>query len=165
MSALESLPDVQSASATLKVVPQAHPSPAWRRGFFPVLILALLATGMVGHLVLQTKIQEQGFELSALQTEADRLSAEESVLHAALDTRQIPQRLALEASQLGMVANPYSTFLELPTGKITGVKRAVRGNEMPVITAIAEPASESPPDDAGPDPDPAAQQPATGVQA
>jgi len=121
--------------AALRAVPEPAPSTTWRRGTFPVLILTLLALGMVGHLFLQTKIQEQGFELSALQTQADQLSAKAIGLQAALDQASAPQEIARRAAALGMVANPYSTFLHLPSGQVTGVKKPVKGNEVPVISA------------------------------
>jgi len=136
MSALEhNLAPVRQKRADLKSVAPPERSHALFKGTFPLAILALLAIGMVGHLVLQTKIQEQGFELSALQTQADQLSAQEEILHATLDKQSTPQQLAYVASQLGMVANPYSTYLVLPTGEIQGTDEVVRGDELPVISA------------------------------
>ena len=123
--------------AELKAVPSPQPS-RLPKGFFPIVILALLAVGMVGHLLLQTKIQEQGFELGGLQAEIEQLSAQETILHATLDKQSTPQQLAYSASQLGMVANPYSTFLVLPAGEVIGTDRTVRGNEVPIISAAPE---------------------------
>jgi len=99
------------------------------------VILALLAGGMVGHLALQTAIQEQGFELASLQSTNDRLSAQEAVLRATLDKQSTPQQLAYSAAHLGMVANTRSTFLTLPTGEVTGTDTPVKGNEVPIISA------------------------------
>ena len=139
MSTSDSLQEPQPTKPTLRVVPAERSSHAWSRGSFPILILALLAVGMISHLVLQTKIQEQGFELSALQTQADHLVAEQAVKQAALDSRSTSRQLVFEASQLGMVVNPYSTFLVLPKGQIKGVKKVVKGNEVPLISAIPTP--------------------------
>ena len=136
MSALEKTElTPRTKRASLHPVPAPKPSRAWPKASFPILILALLAAGMVGQLALQTKIQEQGFELAALQTEVDELSAQEAVLRAALDKQSTPIQLAYAASQLGMVANPYSNILILPTGEVVGSQKPVRGNEVPIISA------------------------------
>jgi len=139
MSALQQLQEpVRATRASLRTVAPPKVSHAWPKGSFPVVILAMLAVGMVGHLVLQTKIQEQGFELSALQTKADTLSAQEAILNATLDKQSTPQQLAYSAAMLGMVANTHSTYLLLPTGTIQGTNLAVRGNEVPIISAPPE---------------------------
>ncbi|MCL2785553.1 MAG: hypothetical protein FWD55_09050 [Propionibacteriaceae bacterium] len=108
---------------------------AWPKGFFPVVILAMLAAGMVGQLMLQTTIQEQGFELAALQTELEQLQAQEAILNATLDKQSTPQALAYAASQLGMVVNPYSNILVLSDGQVIGSGKKVKGNEQPIISA------------------------------
>ena len=120
--------------AALAAVP-APQRRGWPRGTLPLIILGLLAAGMVGHLALQTKIQEQGFELGALQAQVTQSAAQEAVLQAALDRASTPQQLAFAASHLGMVANPYSTFLVLPTGEVRGLDKPVRGSEVPIISA------------------------------
>jgi len=118
---------------------------------FPVVILALLAVGMVGHLVLQTRIQELGFELGALQAQEDQLSAQQAILSTTLAKQSTPQQLAYAASSLGMVANPYSTFLTLPTGQVTGTNQVVRGGEVPIISAPPAIIAVSPVVDLNPD--------------
>jgi len=139
MSALER-PDVpvKHKRADLRPVAPPQRSHALIKGSFPLMVLALLAAGMVGHLVMQTKIQDQAFELGALQTQADRLSAQEAILHATLDKQSTPQQLAYTAAGLGMVANPYSTYLILPTGEVIGTDEVVRGNELPIISAAPQ---------------------------
>ena len=136
MSALERPEEsVRHKRADLKPVAPPESSHAWFKGSFPLTILALLAVGMVGHLVMQTRIQDQAFELGALQEQVDRLSAQEAILHATLDKQSTPQQLAYTAANLGMVANPYSTYLVLGTGEIRGTDEVVRGNELPIISA------------------------------
>lgn len=136
MSALERPQEsVRRKRADLRAVATPQRSHAWFKGSFPATILVLLAIGMVGHLALQTKIQDQAFELANLQTQADRLSAQEAILHATLDKQSTPQQLAYTAAGLGMVANPYATYLVLPTGEIIGTDKPVRGSELPIISA------------------------------
>jgi len=107
----------------------------WARARFPLLLLALLGLGMVGHLGLQTRIQEQGFELAGLQSQVASLGAQAEILQAAVDKQSTPQQLAYAAAHLGMVANPYTTFVHLPDGHVTGSNTAVKGNEEPIISA------------------------------
>ena len=170
MSALER-PEVPVRRKRTDLKPVAPPqhSHAWFKGSFPLTILALLAVGMVGHLVMQTNIQDQAFQLGALQEQADRLSAQEAILHATLDKQSTPQQLAYTAASLGMVANPYSTYLVLPTGQIVGTDEAVRGNELPIISAAPDITPTSPevvlddPDTAADGTEPAPEPGAQGV--
>ncbi|MCL1906716.1 MAG: cell division protein FtsL [Propionibacteriaceae bacterium] len=118
----------------LRAISGRAASSRWPKATFPIALLSMLAVGMIGQLLLQTKIQEQGFELAGLQNEAYELSAQQAILQAALDKQFTPQQLAYSASQLGMVANPYSTLLVLPTGEIIGSGAKVRGNEVPIIS-------------------------------
>jgi hypothetical protein len=111
------------------------PGKHWPKGLFPLSILALLALGLVGHLLIQTSIQEQGFELASLQTQAESLAAQQAILEATLDKQSTPLQLAYAASQLGMVANPYTTFISLETGQVTGLNKPVVGDEVPHISA------------------------------
>jgi len=145
MSALErSDAPLRHKRAELRTVTPPQRSHAVLRGTFPLAILGLLAVGMVGHLLLQTKIQEQGFELGGLQTQVEHLSAQEAILHATLDKQSTPQQLAYAAANLGMVANPYSTYLILPSGEVVGTDEAVRGNELPIISAAPQIIQETP---------------------
>ncbi|MDR0990997.1 MAG: hypothetical protein LBL92_06530 [Propionibacteriaceae bacterium] len=117
---------------------------------FALLVFGLLLVGMVGYLVLQTTLQQQAFTLNDLRAEADALSAQESYLEAGLAARTTPQELARAAQTLGMVANPYGTFIDLTSGQVTGVNQVVAGQELPklnqalanamAVTSVAAPA-------------------------
>ncbi|MCL1923353.1 MAG: hypothetical protein FWG15_05810 [Propionibacteriaceae bacterium] len=95
----------------------------------------MLTISMVGQLVLQTKIQQQGFTLADLQTENYELNAQQALLQASVDKQSTPVQLAFSASNLGMVANPYSNLLVLPSGEIIGFSKKVRGNEARIVSA------------------------------
>jgi hypothetical protein len=98
---------------------------------FTVLVFGLLLGGMIGYLMLQTTLQEQAFKLNDLRSEAEVLSARQSYLEAGLALRTTPQELARAAQDLGMVANPYATFIDLATGAVTGVGQPAAGTEFP----------------------------------
>ena len=125
---------------------------------FALLALGLLLIGMVGYLFLQTTLQQQAFTLNSLHSTADVLSARESYLEAGLAARTTPLELARAAAALGMVANPYGTFIDVRTGQVTGVGRPVQGQELPRLAqpAAAPAGAQNPP--AG------AQNPAAGAQ-
>lgn len=130
---------------SLQAVPTLAPEKRWPKGLFPLTILALLAVGLVGHLLLQTSIQEQGFELASLQDQAESLVAHQAILEAALDKQSTPQQLAYAAAGLGMVANPYTTFISLETGEVSGLNKPVVGDEMPQVSARPSmPSNEAP---------------------
>lgn len=136
MSALEQVEFTKPTRRTrLHSVPAVKSSRMWVKATFPVLILSLLAVGMVGQLMLQTLIQEKGFELAALQSEIEQLSAQEALWRANLEKQSTPTQLAWNASQLGMVANPHANVLVLSTGEVIGSGKATKGDEIPLISA------------------------------
>lgn len=150
MSALAEI-DLPVRQRRLRPLPPTRsPKPAgraWPKGLFPVAVLLLLAGGLVGHLVLQTTIQEQGFQLADLQDQADSLSAQQAILQAALEQQSTPEQLAYAAAGLGMVANPYTTYLDLTTGEVSGVNQPVRGDELPAISTAPDLGTATPPVD------------------
>jgi len=98
---------------------------------------------MVGYLVLQTTLQEQAFTLNTLRSESDELSARQSYLEAGLVARTTPLELAQAARSLGLVANPYGSFIDSTTGQVTGVTTVVRGDELPTLNTISTSQSQS----------------------
>jgi hypothetical protein len=150
-AAIPALPRPAPAEAPAKAklwpvaLPAAQAEKARSNVPFGVLVIGLLLAGMIGYLFLQTELQRQAFELNDLRIEASYLQARESYLEAGLATRTTPLELARSAAALGMVANPYGTFLDVRTGEVLGANRPVAGNEVPVMSApvaIAEPEPE-----------------------
>ncbi|MDR2973566.1 MAG: hypothetical protein LBV00_02465 [Propionibacteriaceae bacterium] len=136
MSALEILDaPPRRPRATVQAVSPVKRHPGLPKGAFPLMILGLLAMGMVGHLALQTAIQENGFELGELQSQTAQLSAQEAVLQSALGAKSTPTQLAHAAAGLGMVADPYATMVVLSTGQVLGVTTPVTGQELPLVSA------------------------------
>ncbi|MDR0960578.1 MAG: hypothetical protein LBM23_09625 [Propionibacteriaceae bacterium] len=105
-------------------------------GPFALLVLGLLAIGMVGHLLLQTTIMEQSLALEELEGRSTALYQQEALLNAELEQRSAAPSLAAEAGRLGMVANPYATYVVIPSGEIRGVNHPVTGTEMPVMSGV-----------------------------
>ena len=106
--------------ARLTVVPRVR-SRAPRVPFVTLVSLVLVA-GIVGLLLFNTSMQQASFSASSLQSEADTLAAREQTLRMELDELRNPQRVAQEAQQMGMVIPAAPVFLDLRTGKTSGVR-------------------------------------------
>jgi hypothetical protein len=87
---------------------------------FAVLVIAMLAAGVVGLLMFNTNMQQASFRATALQREAADLSAKQQSLNMDLDQLRDPQRLAVAAKALGMVAPAQPAFVRLSDGRVLG---------------------------------------------
>jgi hypothetical protein len=118
--------------ARLTVVPRVR-TRAPRVPFVTLVSLVLLG-GIVGLLLFNTSLQQASFSASALEGEADSLAAREQTLRMELDQLRDPQRVALEAQQMGMVIPSSPVFLDLQTGKTLGVRTpATRENAIQLM--------------------------------
>ncbi|MDR2895507.1 MAG: hypothetical protein LBV30_02485 [Propionibacteriaceae bacterium] len=137
MSALERFEIAQStpSASPAVVAPVAVKTHHWAA--LPLLIIGLMALGMVGHLWLATQIQVQGRQIVNLEATMDSLTAENNILTAQITIIDTPSQLAQRAVSLGMVPEPQTSLLVVPTGQILGVDQAVTGSEMPIITAAS----------------------------
>lgn len=101
---------------------------------FVLIVLAIVGVGLAGVMVVTTSIGAQSRELTALQHEANELEYESAALQTKLETLSSTASLALRASQLGMVPNPYPAYISLEEGAILGEPTPVKGNEFPQLT-------------------------------
>ena len=106
--------------ARLSVVPRVR-SRAPRVPFVTLVSMVLVA-GVVGLLLFNTSMQQASFAASSLESQADNLAAREQTLRMELDELRNPQRVALQAQQMGMVIPPAPVFLDLETGETSGVR-------------------------------------------
>jgi hypothetical protein len=100
---------------------------------FLVVLIGAFGVGMAGLLMLNTALQNQAFEARTLSRQATELTYVQADLESQLDTVSSPASLAQKASTLGMRANPYPAFLVLPSGKVLGKAKPVKGNELPEL--------------------------------
>ncbi|WP_439936328.1 hypothetical protein ACS3YM_10170 [Nocardia sp. N13] len=131
--------------ARLTVVPRVRTRAP--RVPFVTLVSLVLVAGIVGLLLFNTSMQQASFAASSLENEADVLAAREQTLRMELDELRNPQRVAEEAQQMGMVIPSAPVFLDLKTGRTSGVRTpATRENAIqllppaPVMPAILAPA-------------------------
>ncbi len=90
---------------------------------FVTLVSLVLVGGIVGLLLFNTSMQQASFAASVGEGQADTLAAREQTLpHGA---RRAPQPAAggpSQAQQMGMVIPSAPVFLDLKTGKTSGVR-------------------------------------------
>jgi len=142
----------------LQVVPERSRAPGRA---FVLLLVAVLAAGVVGLLVLNTAMQRAAFSLESLNATADRLEVRRQVLELQVDRMSSPEVLGRRATELGMVPMTTPVFLRLSDGKVLGDPQpAVAGVGPQLVVLPAPPASttdEDPPT-ADPAPRPGQQQ-------
>lgn len=100
---------------------------------FVLIILGVIGLGLGGVMIVTTSISAQSRELSALRTEASELDYERAALRTQLESLSSTGSLALRATQLGMVPNPYPAFVSLSDGTIAGDPTPVTGDELPQL--------------------------------
>jgi cell division protein FtsB len=107
---------VERARLTVVPVRRSHAA----RMPFAILVSVLLGAGVVGLLMFNTHMQQASFHATALQEQADSLTARKQALDMELESLRDPQRLAERAKRLGMVAPSVPAFIRLSDGRIVG---------------------------------------------
>jgi hypothetical protein len=107
-------PGREETRPRLRVAPPAPVSAP--RAPFVALVLVLVLLGVIGILVLNTRIAENAFKLDALRTKQSTLDRDEERLRSDLASKESPVTLASRAKQLGLVPSRTPAFLLLPDG-------------------------------------------------
>ncbi len=141
------IPRIAEAAVTRArptVVPRGRTEVA--RVPFVVLVSLLLVGGVVGLLLFNTSMQQASFATTALENQAQTLSAREETLQMDLERLRDPQRLAEKALSDGLVPPPAAVCFLHPDGQITGTcAPAAVADAFPISTpAPAKPALLSP---------------------
>lgn len=111
-------PAVPRRRAVLTVVPVGET--AGSRAPFAFAVVALLVSGLIGLLVLNTVLGKDAFRLHALQVEGRELADREQSLIREVEALRAPSALAEKAAGLGMVQAGPPAFLRLPDGAVLG---------------------------------------------
>lgn len=122
-----------SSRPARRLRPLASPPRRMARLPFLTILVAVFGLGMAGLLLLNTTLQNQVFAARTLNRQATELTYVQADLEARFDVAAAPASLAQKASALGMRANPYPAFLVVPSGKVIGHPKVVRGHEMPSL--------------------------------
>lgn len=97
------------------------------RAPFIALILVLVVGGVLGILVLNTKINENSFRLDDLRREQANLDQKQQELEQQLAYYESPNNLEAAACKLGLVSAGAPAFIRLPDGQVTGVPQPASG--------------------------------------
>lgn len=96
---------------------------------FGILLALLVVAGMAAVMVVSTTVAVQSREIAGLETELERLTNVEAALETELQETSSSSALALRATELGMVPNPYPAFIQLADQTIVGEPTAVTNSE------------------------------------
>lgn len=111
---------------------------------FGLVIAVLVVFGLGGVMVVSTSVAVQSRELASLRREATELGYTSAALTTELQSKSSAASLALFASQLGMVPNPYPAFIRLSDGVILGKPTEVTGREMPFLRGLGKASTHAP---------------------
>jgi hypothetical protein len=119
------------ASPRLRVAPP--PPVSVPRAPFAALILVLVVGGVLGILLVNTKINENAFRLEKLQQQQAKLDVDQQQLEKEIAKQEAPGNLAANARKLGLVESDEPAFIRLPDGRVIGVPQPAGGQ--PAITS------------------------------
>lgn len=124
-------------SGALRLVPQSRARAA--RTPFVVVVVALLTTGLLGLLVLNTVLAQDAFRAHSLTSQGRVLAEREQVLQREVEALRTPRSLAARAAELGMVPAGPPAFLLLPEGRVLGAELPAVAPELPPVDADSSP--------------------------
>ncbi len=109
----------------LRVAPP--PAVSGPRAPFVALVLAVVVAGVLGILVLNTKINENAFTLNRLRNQQAELDRQEQELSRQIADFSSPNNLAAAARKLGLVPSGTPAFITLPDGRSVGLPQPATG--------------------------------------
>jgi hypothetical protein len=102
-----------------------------RRTPFALVVVAILGSGLLALLLLNTVLAQDAFVLHDLQRQTAALADREQELQQAVARDEAPSALASRAAALGMVPGGDPLFLRLPDGAVLGNPKAAVGRRAP----------------------------------
>jgi hypothetical protein len=115
----------------LRVAPPA-PISAPRAPFIAVVI-AIVVAGVIGILLINTKTNENTFQISKLQDQKTALDNQQQKLENQIAGYESTGNLDVAARRLGLVKADSPAYIRLPDGRIIGVPKP--GNGPTAVTA------------------------------
>ncbi|MFE9183562.1 hypothetical protein ABUL04_07330 [Micromonospora harpali] len=139
----ERVSPAERAGTTERARAAATPSPRLRvappppvsvpRAPFVALILVLVVGGVLGILLVNTKINENSFRLERLQQQQAKLDVDQQQLDKEIADAKAPGNLTATARRLGMVEAEEPAYIRLPDGRVIGVPQPANGQ--PSVTS------------------------------
>jgi hypothetical protein len=115
----------------LRVAPPAPISVP--RAPFVALVIGLVIAGVFGILMINTKTNENSFQIDRYQERQAALDNQQQQLEKQIATYSQPGNLRAAARKLGLVGGGTPAYIRLPDGKLIGVLKPADGQ--PAITA------------------------------
>jgi len=97
------------------------------RAPFLLVVVSIVVVGVLGVLVLNTRINENAFRLDSLRQQQATLDNQEQTLQRELAQRESPGELRAAAARLGLVPAGTPAFISLPDGQVVGVPQPAQG--------------------------------------
>lgn len=107
----------QTNKAVLKLVPEAKTGQVAGSKSFATFLTAIFIASLIGLLMINTLLARDAFLLGQLKQEAQILTDQREAILQELAAKSSPDRLAEQATQLGMVASTNPRFLDLSAGR------------------------------------------------
>ncbi len=124
-------PGEQAAAPRLRVAPP--PPVAGPRVPFVALVLVLVVGGMLGILVVNSKVNENALRLENLQRRQASLDVQQQQLEQKIAEAEVPGNLTARARKLGLIESGPPAFIRLQDGSVIGVPQPADG--APAITS------------------------------
>ena len=109
------------------------------RAPFLVLMASLVVVGVVGVLLLNTKINENAFQIDNLRAQQAGLDLQQQQANQQLTDLESTGNLNAAAAGLGLVPAGTGTFLTLPNGRVVGVPQPANGGQQQSTASNTDP--------------------------
>lgn len=120
--AVNQLPTETQQTETLQKKPDLHVVPKLKSKKVSLILpcFFILATALLGVLVLKIQITQKQYQIVQLRNEVRGVQREAQALAEKVGTLSAPGNLVKQADSLGMVPSNSHLFIDLATGKING---------------------------------------------
>ena len=100
----------------LRLVPEIKPGEVAAQRTFAIFIATIFTAGLLTLLVVNTALAKDAFLLKQLKQEAQSLTDQREAILRQVAQKSSPEKLAEQASKLGMIASTNPKFLDMSAG-------------------------------------------------
>jgi len=100
----------------LRLVPEIKSGEVAAQRTFAIFIATIFTAGLLTLLVVNTALAKDAFLLKQLKQEAQSLTDQREAILRQVAQRSSPEKLAEQASKLGMIASTNPKFLDMSAG-------------------------------------------------
>ena len=100
----------------LRLVPEIKPGEVAAQRTFAIFIATIFTAGLLTLLVVNTALAKDAFLLKQLKQEAQSLTDQREAILRQVAQKASPEKLAEQASKLGMIASTNPKFLDMSAG-------------------------------------------------